>query len=96
MIHFNVSEFRLSQSAIKFGGNFDLLCANDVKLDGTVAEEYTTSEWFPLASLTASSHFFVEAQGLVDIPGTVSSQFIHIVSNVSIVVSGWNAGETPL
>ena len=44
MIHFNVSEFRMSQSTIKFGGNFDLLCANDVKLDGTVAEEYTTSE----------------------------------------------------
>ena len=38
--------------------------------------------------LTTSSHFYVEAQGLVDIPGTVSSQFIHIVSNVSIVVSG--------
>ena len=96
IIHFNVSEFRMSQSTIKFGGNFDLLCANDVKLDGTVAEEYTTSEWVLSVSLTRSSHFSVEAQGLVDIPGTVSSQFIHIVSDVSIVVSGrtWRIDST--
>lgn len=44
MIHINVNEFRMSQSTIKFGGNFDLVCNEDVKLDGTVAEEYTSSE----------------------------------------------------
>ena len=35
-----------------------------------------------------SSHFHVEALGPIDIPGTVNSQFIHIVSNVSIDISG--------
>ena len=35
-----------------------------------------------------SSHFHIEALGPIDIPGTVNSQFIHIVSNVSIDISG--------
>ena len=45
MIHMSANEFRMSQSTIKFGGNFDLNFIEDVNLDGTVAEEYTSSEY---------------------------------------------------
>lgn len=35
-----------------------------------------------------SSHLYVEAQGQIEVPGTLNSQFIYLVSNVSIVISG--------
>lgn len=41
---FNTKEFKMSQSTIKFGGNLVLNCSGIVNLDGTIAEEYTSSE----------------------------------------------------
>lgn len=43
-VAFETSEFRMSQSTIKFGGNLDLYCSGSVNLDGSIVEEYTSSE----------------------------------------------------
>lgn len=43
-VAFNTNEFKMSQSTIKFGGNLVLNCSGVVNLDGTIAEEYTSSE----------------------------------------------------
>ena len=44
-VAFDTNEFKMSQSTIKFGGNLVLNCSGVVNLDGTIAEEYTSSEW---------------------------------------------------
>ena len=41
-----------------------------------------------MITITISSHLYVEAQGQIEVPGTLNSQFIYLVSNVSIVISG--------
>ena len=40
----DAQEFRMSQATIKYGENFELTSRGDVRLDGTVGEEYTSSE----------------------------------------------------
>lgn len=80
--------FKSVQSTIKFEGQFLLNGKDDVHVDGTVIDEYTSSEQILMIDLTSSSLIQIETAGSIDILGSMSAQFIHIISNSTVTVEG--------
>ena len=77
-VHMVCEEFKFLQSTVKFGTHFLLRCEDDVKVDGTISEEYS-SECAKAGCVRRSSRLMIEALG---------AEFVYLLSNSSINVEG--------
>ena len=86
-VHMVCEEFKFLQSTVKFGTHFLLRCEDDVKVDGTISEEYS-SECAKAGCVRRSSRLMIESLGAVTVSGSLNSEFVYLLSNSSINVEG--------